>query len=198
MLASGVIGLEPRTRNPGIDNGSSFLRALLEAGLIDTEIFAIKFSKSVEDHSSKITFGGYDAELVGDNQISWEPLMAGNERWKIKLSKMLYGDKNLGIKEGVNDWILITTGESRVRMYRSVFLGMENDLKSKFNEKCYNADSSFYCVVEDKSLSKFERLEIHLSTTTIYVDPVDYVKFVSLISNCRLKTQNQKSLELYF
>jgi len=192
MLASGVIGLGPRTKNPGTNNGDSFLRSLFSAGLINTEIFAIKFSKSVKDKSSKITFGGYDSELVGDNHISWEPIMPGNERWKIKLSKMVYGDKNLEIKANENDWILITTGESRLRMYRSVFSGIEDDLRKKFKD-CSNADSLFYCVVEDRSLSPFKRLEIHMSVTTIYVDPADYIRFVSLISNCRFKTIKQKS-----
>lgn len=138
-------------------------------------VFAIRFSKTKEDKSAKITFGDYDRGFVGNKAILWERKLEGN-RWNMSVAKMVYDGKV--IERSKKSWIAVTTGENRLRIYRKMFLHIEAELKKNLKCRFKTEDPIFYCEVPDRSLSRFKVLEIHLSKTVIYVEPHEYVEFV--------------------
>jgi len=178
MIASGSIGLEPRLKNP--DETMNFMGALSGNNYITYNIFAIKFSASTSDYSSKITIGGYDKDLVGRNTIYWQQ-GSSMKRWNLTLHNLVYDKKSILPKPS---WILVTTGESRLRMYRNIFESISKDLRSSHGyENCFYSaeDPMFRCYVAERSYSKFKILEIHLANITLYVEPEEYIKFVSTL-----------------
>jgi len=175
MVASGSIGLEPRLKNP--DTTTSFMSALTGNNIISSAIFAIKFSTSTSDRSSKITIGGYDEDLVGGKTIYWQK-SSGEKRWNLTLYKLFYDKKE--ILSGPS-WILVTTGESRLRMYRNIFENILKNLREHYNCTFTGEDPMVRCYVPDKSYSNFKILEIHLKDIVLYVEPHEYIKFVSTL-----------------
>jgi hypothetical protein len=181
MKAVGSIGLEPTLKNP--DGTPNFMGALVGNHYIDSAIFAIKFSTAVTDTSSHITIGDYDREVVGGNKIYWQNNLSPR-RWNITLNDLLYDKKSILPKPS---WILLTTGESRIRIYRDIFENIRKDLTKHFDCLFTDKDPMLRCYVTDESYSNFKIIELHLDGIVLYVEPHEYVIFVCFPHDDRKK-----------
>lgn len=154
---------------------------ILIKGIIKDNVFAVYLSKHPNDGTSEITFGGYNKDIMANNEISWHNVVDPN-KWVINVAKMKYGDAEIKMTKPQAE---IVTSESHLRMVRSIssinfladFEVIEADLRSKFT--CtFDNNYLFYCYTGKESISKFPPIQIQVDSLTLLLTADDYVVFV--------------------
>jgi len=169
LHSSGFIGLSPKNDTKFY----GFIQQLKIMRLIESQMFAMKFSNKKNDDTSEITFGEYNPEIIGNNPILWETNTNAN-KWLLKVKKMSFGDTQLKLR---SELVEVATGERNMRLTREDFEPIDKYLRVKFTCTYENANYLFYCFVYNENLADFPNINIEFEHLSLSIPPSEYVEF---------------------
>lgn len=119
-MYDGILGLSPSDDS----SGPLFIDALYKDDKIQNKQFAILPGSITEDHSPKITFGGYQKEEITlpDNQLFYKEdlntivahRVSGSFHWELDIMNLFIGESNF---RPTQRSVLMDTGTSMIMIY---------------------------------------------------------------------------------